>query len=422
MIKGNKLERYIHKCNCNYNNGNNNHFVINTKRIPSQRYNFSNYVKLETQNNNEATEISRNNKDEENNNFSTHIKEISKNSLPKLQNRNTKWTLKSQREHMNNFAKEMKINSPKDWYKMTTSHIKKNHSGSVLNIYNGSLIKLLRTIYPEENWDENMFKKIPNFFHNNVDQQRAYLESLAERMGITKLEDWYNVKSIDLKRLKANSFINRLYGGSLIRALIEIYPEYNWEVNKFNSAPKKYWVNENHQKLLIISLIKTYCVNKIDDWYRISFRQITQINGSGIRRHGGLFQVLKKNFPDQNWNSFLFRKRLKRSSQRFLFISIQKIYQQFLFLEEYIHPSFLDVINFEFDIYSPTFNVVFEYHGEQHFEEIIGGFSPVELIQDRDGKKINICEKNGFKVVLIPYWWDKTLPSLHQIIQPHINL
>jgi len=65
------------------------------------------------------------------------------------------------------------------------------------------------------------------------------------------------------------------------------------------------------------------------------------------------------------------------------------------------------------DIFIPNLNLAFEFHGEQHFQEITsGGFSPLEFQKFRDLEKIQLCEKHAIKLIIIPYWWDNNIETL----------
>ncbi len=54
-----------------------------------------------------------------------------------------------QRNFMEQLAKKLQITKPEDWYKLTKT-ILRDHGGSSLSLkYNGSIMKLLSSVYPE---------------------------------------------------------------------------------------------------------------------------------------------------------------------------------------------------------------------------------------------------------------------------------
>ena len=113
--------------------------------------------------------------------------------------------------------------------------------------------------------------------------------------------------------------------------------------------------------------------------------------------------------------------RLKKSEQRWLFLCIKKIYSNiYLILEDYVSSSHTfenSGIGIEIDIFIPALNLGLEYNGEQHYDDIPGSFSYIELYKDRDIEKKDICGNSEINLKLIPYWWDKNIDSLRSFIQ-----
>lgn len=56
-----------------------------------------------------------------------------------------------------------------------------------------------------------------------------------------------------------------------------------------------------------------------------------------------------------------------------------------------------------FDFYLPELNILIEYDGEQHFQKVKNDFFNYEELQERDNFKNEWCEKEGIKLVRIPY-------------------
>jgi hypothetical protein len=59
--------------------------------------------------------------------------------------------------------------------------------------YNGSMYKLMSSVYPEYEWLPWRFVKSPhNFFVDNKNK-RDFLDWAGKKLGIKELDDWYNV-------------------------------------------------------------------------------------------------------------------------------------------------------------------------------------------------------------------------------------
>ena len=68
-------------------------------------------------------------------------------------------------------------------------------SGGVrlIDLYNGSLSKLLSSVYPEYDWLPWKFTVCPLGFWNDIANQRKFTEWVAKELNIKEMEDWYRV-------------------------------------------------------------------------------------------------------------------------------------------------------------------------------------------------------------------------------------
>ena len=117
--------------------------------------------------------------------------------------------------------------------------------------YNSPLT-MLSNVYPEYEWLPWKFTKCPNFYWEDVNNQRKFLDWVGKELGIKEFSDWYKVrfevekvwelysdKKKDLLKINAYRFV--LSSKPLPQVLQEAYPEYKWEEYKFNKADSKYW-------------------------------------------------------------------------------------------------------------------------------------------------------------------------------------
>lgn len=72
----------------------------------------------------------------------------------------------------------------------------------------------------------------------------------------------------------------------------------------------------------------------------------------------------------------------------------------------------------EVDIWVPKCRLAIEYQGRQHYSKKAKQriFEDREEIRKRDTEKKKLCEEHGITLIQIPYWWDKSLLSLQDII------
>lgn len=71
-----------------------------------------------------------------------------------------------------------------------------------------------------------------------------------------------------------------------------------------------------------------------------------------------------------------------------------------------------------FDIWIPSRNIAFEYHGQQHFEAVgfFGGETGLVATQQRDAKKRELCARNGVRLVEVPYHQTLTDDELVKLV------
>jgi hypothetical protein len=77
----------------------------------------------------------------------------------------------------------------------------------------------------------------------------------------------------------------------------------------------------------------------------------------------------------------------------------------------------------ELDIYNHGNRIAFEYQGHQHFEfHYQSGSGDVRM--NRDNTKRMACKMENITLIEIPYWWDRKMESLYDIIKnirPDLN-
>lgn len=76
------------------------------------------------------------------------------------------------------------------------------------------------------------------------------------------------------------------------------------------------------------------------------------------------------------------------------------------YIHQHKYEDCKDIYPLPFDFYIPTYNVLIEYDGEQHFRpiDLFGGQEYFEYIQKHDTIKNEYCENNGISLLRIPYY------------------
>lgn len=68
-----------------------------------------------------------------------------------------------------------------------------------------------------------------------MEKRKAIFDNIARDLFIKNPEDWYKASSLDIAENGGKNIL-ALYGNSVIDALLDIYPEYDWKIYKFKRA------------------------------------------------------------------------------------------------------------------------------------------------------------------------------------------
>jgi len=155
---------------------------------------------------------------------------------------------------------------------------------------------------------------LPNIFLSHT-KRRRFFDELRDRFKLFCAEDWYRIRQRDLFRWIALSrspvfystqlkhYLNEFYEGSLIRALISVYPEYKWMVWKFPKVPNCYWDNVYVRKELIYWIGDQLGLENPEDWYKVKKSLALKcVNG---RLRGSWFKMLEGAYCESTWRWWL---------------------------------------------------------------------------------------------------------------------
>ncbi len=63
------------------------------------------------------------------------------------------------------------------------------------NIYKGSTMNVITTVYKDHNWLPWKFKHVTKHFWLEMENQRNFLDWVALQLNYNDKEDWYNITS-----------------------------------------------------------------------------------------------------------------------------------------------------------------------------------------------------------------------------------
>ena len=336
---------------------------------------------------------------------------------------NINWNENSLNQFFDKLREKYHLKTPNDWVFITNKDIKDNGGGFLLHKY--SMYELKCLACPDGKFLFN--KPHSKGFWNNKDNIIEFLNKMKVKYNLHSPDDWNQLNQKDFQFNGGNSLLQKY---SLYELKCLACPEGKFLFDKSNPYKSlEYWNNKENQNKFFEKLKHKFHLISPLDWKRVSTDQIRSQGGNWLFYSNNYF--LDKIFIDfdiqNNDNhsgsvSFLLKDLLasnyKRSSQRWLFLQIQKLFPDEEIVEDYFHSEISRESGFavQFDIFMIDKKIAIEYHGIQHYEDIPSGFAPLEMNSYRDVEKKTLCKKYGIHLIVIPYWWDNKLDSLKETL------
>ena len=323
---------------------------------------------------------------------------------------------------LNELSLKMNLKTPDDWNSISNKDIQ--FYGGVKLLHEYSLFDLKCLACPEGKEVFYLPKKSSGYwdYEENV---KEFLEKIKLELNLKTPEDWNSLSTKNIQSFGGRSLLNNY---SLFDLKCLACPE--GKMYFTSKKPPGFWdINDNIYKFLK-ECKEFYNLNTIEDWNRISYNQILSLGGWSLLAKYSKDEIIQKvksysllhhSENSSNGNS-LNSKLIGRSSQRWLFLQIQKLFPDEEIVEDYYHSEISRHTGFsvQFDVFLVDKKVAFEYHGKQHYEDIPSFFAPIEMYQFRDKEKEKLCKKFDISLIIVPYWWDNKIESLKKEINPYL--
>ena len=311
-------------------------------------------------------------------------------------------------ENVQNFLTEFKekynLISPDDWNLIKQKQFIDSGGVGLLKQY--SLHELKCIGCPDGKLIFNRQK--PAGYWKEFNNVQNFLIEFKEKNKLKSPDDWNLISSKQIKD----------FGGSSLFSIYSLYdlkcigcPEGKYVFNQQKSSG--FWKKNTNVKNFLNNLENELDLKSPEDWKRISREQIQFYGGRGLLSRFSMKEIVERQNLSGTSNPLISSS--KRSSQRWLFLQVKKLFPGEEIVEDYFHSEISRKTGYpvQFDIFLINKKIAFEYHGKQHFEDI-PTFGPIELSVSRDFEKQNLCNEFGIKLFIIPFWWDNTLTSLRK--------
>jgi hypothetical protein len=143
---------------------------------------------------------------------------------------------KNQREYLDWLAIHLHIVSPDGWYKVSRETVIDNFGRGLMVEYGGSVLSALHVAYPSHDWCDWLFSKVENNHWDSEENRRRYFDWLGRQLGLSSLDGWYDITTDDVYSNYGSGLMAHHYGGSVMRAVMSVYPDHAWSVSRFKST------------------------------------------------------------------------------------------------------------------------------------------------------------------------------------------
>jgi len=218
------------------------------------------------------------------------------------------------RKYLDYLGPKLHYNLLQDWLQCSKLDFT-THQGSVLTQrYNNSPLQLLKSCYPNFEWNPWMFRHCFRGFWNSLDNQRRYLDWIGALFGYTLLEHWFKVTANDFSEHYGDTLLRR-NNGSIYQIIATNYPNFEWKPWLFARACNRFWEDLSNQREYLSWVGKRLGFLGLEDMYKINVSSFEENCGSGLlcRFEKSPSRFLKIAFPNFDWKPWLF----DRASQNY---------------------------------------------------------------------------------------------------------
>lgn len=99
------------------------------------------------------------------------------------------------------------------------------------------------------------------------------------------------------------------FDNSHVLALMQVFPEHDWVIDRFNHLPSNFWNSSSNRLSFLGRLGRKLNFTTMEHWKQVSKQDFIRNGGSGLLTYhdNSIFNILSTYYPQHNWNSTSFR-------------------------------------------------------------------------------------------------------------------
>jgi hypothetical protein len=142
---------------------------------------------------------------------------------------------------------------------------------------------VLQEEYPSHLWLPWKFQRVPKGFWVEQANRKRLFDFIGQERQHSSMTDWYSITVADFDSHGGRTMLRHYYNDSPADALLQIYPDHDWEPWRFSQAPKSCWSSPVIQRQFLEALLKEETRDNPDfSWAQLSAEQIRRKGGSGL--------------------------------------------------------------------------------------------------------------------------------------------
>ncbi|MFA9480132.1 hypothetical protein ACERK3_17815 [Phycisphaerales bacterium AB-hyl4] len=139
----------------------------------------------------------------------------------------------NRKRYMRWLGKQLGYRKPEHWYQLRRRHFLEFDGAAMLRVIpGGSPHDAIRELFPDREWLEWMFVRVPNGYWELWDNRKRYLDWLGKEQGFRRKNDWYNLTREMIRETGGGAMLSIYYNNSLLKLLNDLIPNRKWEAKQ----------------------------------------------------------------------------------------------------------------------------------------------------------------------------------------------
>lgn len=106
-----------------------------------------------------------------------------------------------------------------------------------------------------------------------------------------------------------HKLMQHYFENSLAFALVELYPEVEWQVWRFATVPDIFWKSHTNRRKFFDWVATQLGIKTLDEWYEVKRTKVMNLGGSRVLftlYSGSLEKALRSVYPEHSWQFWRF--------------------------------------------------------------------------------------------------------------------